>query len=130
MNVNSKEQPIELQFDELEAMRLTDLEGLSQEEVALMLKVSRQTVQLILEGARKKVTQALFDGTDINFVGGPVEIRRCPFVCRVCGTEFPLIATNETRECPNCHSTNTYCSSHEFCVSHCARNEDWESQRP
>lgn len=126
MTFNSTKTPIEIQYDELEAMRLTDIEGLSQEETARMLRVSRQTVQLMLESGRKKVTSALFEGTDLSLGGGPVEIRRCPFVCRSCGKDFPLIATNTEMRCPHCQSIETYCSSHDFCANHCARDRAWE----
>ncbi len=43
-----------LTLDELEAMRLADLECLSQEEAAALMNVSRQTFGRIVEIARKK----------------------------------------------------------------------------
>jgi predicted DNA-binding protein (UPF0251 family) len=53
---------IELAVDELEAMRLVDQEGLSHEEAAHYLGVSRQTVGRVVESARRKVTDALLGG--------------------------------------------------------------------
>ena len=47
-----------LMIDELEAMRLKDVEGLSQIECAEHMQVSRQTFQLILEKARKTIVLA------------------------------------------------------------------------
>ena len=48
-----------LALDEIEAMRLCDLEGLSQIEAGERMQISRGTVQRLLESGRRKVVQAL-----------------------------------------------------------------------
>jgi uncharacterized protein len=48
--------------EELEALRLADLEGLSQVEAAGMMQVSRSTFQRILSHARRQVALALVGG--------------------------------------------------------------------
>lgn len=53
--------------DELEALRLCDLEDLTQEEAGGRMGVSRGTVQRILSSARKKVALALTSGRAIVF---------------------------------------------------------------
>lgn len=53
---------VRLDLDELEALRLADLEGLYQADVALRMGVSRQTVGNILERAHRKVADALLNG--------------------------------------------------------------------
>lgn len=111
----------EVQFDELEAIRLTDIEHLSQEECAKMLKVSRQSVQLMLENAREKIARALMEGQTILLGGGHVQIHHCPFKCGACQTEFFVKATDLKPECPSCHSKDVYCTSTDFCKDHCAR---------
>lgn len=50
---------VTLFHDELEAMRLCDLEGLTQEEAGKRMNISRGTVQRLLESARKKVIFAI-----------------------------------------------------------------------
>lgn len=50
---------ITLYRDELEALRLCDMEGLTQEEAGKRMGVSRGTVQRILLSARKKAATAL-----------------------------------------------------------------------
>lgn len=50
---------IALYRDELEALRLCDHDGLTQEEAGRHMGVSRGTVQRILSGARRKVAEAL-----------------------------------------------------------------------
>jgi predicted DNA-binding protein (UPF0251 family) len=50
---------ITLYRDELETLKLCDLDGLTQEEAGKRMRISRGTVQRILAGARKKVAIAL-----------------------------------------------------------------------
>lgn len=53
---------IVLGLDELEAMRLADLEGLYQAEAAAQMGVSRQTIDNILNSAHAKLADALLNG--------------------------------------------------------------------
>ena len=48
--------------DELEALKLCDKEGLTQEEAGVKMGVSRGTVQRMLTTARRKVATALVEG--------------------------------------------------------------------
>jgi predicted DNA-binding protein (UPF0251 family) len=50
---------ITLYRDELEALKLCDHDGLTQEEAGRKMAISRGTVQRILSGARRKVATAL-----------------------------------------------------------------------
>jgi predicted DNA-binding protein (UPF0251 family) len=50
---------IRLELDELEALRLCDLDRLDQEEAGAKMRVSRGTVQRLLKSGRAKVLQAL-----------------------------------------------------------------------
>ena len=67
-------QCVELAVDELEALRLADLEGLYQEEAAQRMNVSRQTFGRIIEAAHKKVADALVHGKALSIEGGPIEV--------------------------------------------------------
>jgi predicted DNA-binding protein (UPF0251 family) len=58
----SKLEKIMLAEDEFEAMRLVDLESLSQQDAALKMQVSRQTFANILKKGRFKVTRSLING--------------------------------------------------------------------
>lgn len=64
---------VALGLDELEAMRLADLENLSHEEIGAMMNVSRATAGRILAEARRKTTIALVHGMAIRVEGGAVE---------------------------------------------------------
>jgi len=63
----SEVERITLSRDELEAMKLCDLDDLTQEEAGDKMGVSRGTIQRILSGARKKVAKALAQGGAIIF---------------------------------------------------------------
>lgn len=66
----SKLKEITLYFEELEAVKLSDLIGLNQEAAALKMKVSRPTFQRVLSQARFKVAKALSEGKAIKIKGG------------------------------------------------------------
>jgi len=55
---------------EVEALRLVDLEGLSQEEAGREMGVSRGTVWRLLQSARRKVAQALTEGCPLSVANG------------------------------------------------------------
>jgi predicted DNA-binding protein (UPF0251 family) len=61
-----------LTLDELEALRLADLEGLGQVEAAERMNVSRQTFGRIVEQARRKVAAALVHERGIGIEGGVI----------------------------------------------------------
>ena len=61
---------VELTINELEAIRLIDLEGLNQEDAAYMMGVSRRTFWNDLKSARRKVADALMKGKAIEIKGG------------------------------------------------------------
>ena len=52
---------VRLGADELEAMRLCDLEGLEQAEAGVRMGVSRGTVQRLVKSGRTKVLRALVE---------------------------------------------------------------------
>ena len=53
------ENPIYITKEELEAMRLVDFENKTQEEAALIMRVSRVKVSRLLNSARKKIIEAI-----------------------------------------------------------------------
>lgn len=63
-----------LTLDEVEAIRLTGLDGLYQEAAAERMGVSRRTFGRILESANRKVAAALVQGKALKIEGGAVEI--------------------------------------------------------
>jgi predicted DNA-binding protein (UPF0251 family) len=62
----SELQSVELDADELEAIRLTDYEGLYQQECAEKMQISRTTFSRTIESARRKIADALLNGKSIT----------------------------------------------------------------
>jgi len=63
-------QCVNLTVDEIEAVRLANLEGLYQEKAAEKMNISRQTFGRILESAHKKIADALVNGKALSIEGG------------------------------------------------------------
>lgn len=76
---------VQMTLDELEALRLADLDGLYQEDAAARMGVSRPTLGRILESARRKVAEALVLGRALRIEGGPVVARPHHEHGRECG---------------------------------------------
>lgn len=68
---------VRLSVEELEALRLCDLEGLDQDACAQRMEISRGTFQRILYGARRAVAGALVDGLGIVVEGGNYQVASC-----------------------------------------------------
>jgi len=66
---------VTLALDEVEALRLADLNGLYQEQAAEQMKISRATFARIVEEARKKVADALIHGKALRLEGGSVVMK-------------------------------------------------------
>ena len=60
---------ISLQPEEIEPIRLIDLDGLEQEEAAAKLGVSRKTAWRDLHEARRKIADVLVNGKRIEMTG-------------------------------------------------------------
>ena len=96
---NGHDAPILLNVEEYEAIRLIDLEDMAQEEGAAQMEVSRPTVQLLYNSARKKVAQFLVGGGRLEIAGGDY---------RICGSDGPR------GEASRCHHRHC-CKKHGNC---------------
>ena len=72
--VQDNKEEVVMIVEELEAIRLSDLEGLEQGAAAEKMNVSRGTFQRIIKSARVKVADALVNGKGIKITGGHYEI--------------------------------------------------------
>ncbi|MCW4006332.1 MAG: DUF134 domain-containing protein [Candidatus Bathyarchaeota archaeon] len=63
-------EPILIEPAEIEALRLVDLIGLSQEEAGSQMGVSRGTIWRLTQSARRKVALALSEGRGLVVAGG------------------------------------------------------------
>lgn len=100
---------VNLTMDELEAIRLADLEGKYQENAAKKMNVSRQTFGNILSEAHRKVADALLNGKALKIEGGVVEMLEKHFICHDCKHEWSFAyGTGRPDECPECTSKNIH----------------------
>ena len=96
-----------LHHEELEALRLADLEGCYQEEAAEQMGVSRSTFQRIVTEARRKVAQALVDGNALQIEGGTFRVAALRWHCTDCGYNWEVVhgsGQGGTAACPACSS--------------------------
>ena len=75
---------VRLTRDELEALRLADLEGLYQAEAAAKMGVSRQTFGNIVESARHKVAAVLVKGRALRIQGGVFQMTDSMSAKKIC----------------------------------------------
>ena len=94
--------------DEIEAIRLKDIEGLEQEQGAEKMNISRPTFQRMLSSARGKIADALINGKAIRIEGGNIEMTQVRFRCRRDGTEWEVtpdeISPDRPPVCPECNT--------------------------
>jgi predicted DNA-binding protein (UPF0251 family) len=99
---------VNLTVEEVEAIRLKDIEGLEQEECAQKMNISRPTFHRVLESARKKVADALLNGKAIRIEGGNFEMAMRRFRCGTEGHEwdvpFEEMVAKPPETCPACQS--------------------------
>ncbi len=103
---------VEMGLDELEALRLTDLEGMYQVDAARMMNVSRQTLGRILRSAHQKVADSLINSKILNIHGGNVKHQprgsdkgnRGYYACPKCETKEINKPGQpcQSAKCPNC----------------------------
>ncbi len=119
-----------LKVEELEAIRLKDLEGLEQGDCAARMEVSRPTFQRILISAREKIADSLINGKIIHIEGGNFTRNICPVRCTGCKKEW--MESYENYEsiksgdyiCPSCGSNKVLCEQNchgKFCRKNCWR---------
>ena len=93
---------VSLLYDEYEAIRLLDYEGLNQDQAAARMNVSRPTLTRIYEQARRTIALALVEGKMIHIEGGNVQFDKEWFRCRRC---YKLIGGIENHvHCTDCNS--------------------------
>ncbi|MFT8316203.1 MAG: DUF134 domain-containing protein [Clostridium sp.] len=112
-----------IKVEELEAIRLKDIEDLNQEECAKKMHISRQTFQNIIDNARKKIATAIIEGKAINISGGNYTMNICQFKCLVCNNIYEIKYEEDRTICPICGSKQVICSrKSSFCNKTCNKS--------
>jgi uncharacterized protein len=103
-----------LTLDELEALRLADLDGLYQEQAATQMAISRSTFGRIVEIAHRKVAEALVHGKALRIEGGVIAKGAAPPRCPRCSGAWSS-ATDGKPACPRCARLATAHESTALC---------------
>lgn len=96
---------VRLTIDQMEAIRLADLEGLSQQDAGKKMGVSRATFGRIVQSARKIVAEALVQGKAILLEGGncQLDVEKRRFGCQACNFIWEGgCGTGRPEKCPKC----------------------------
>ena len=100
-------QEVTLTLDEMEAIRLVDLEHLSQAEAAEQMEISAPTLNRIVTVAHEKIAAALWRGAALKIEGGLVRISPpgCGHKRRHGGCPFEQTSDQGQgmHPCPRCH---------------------------
>lgn len=95
-------EPVILLYEEYEAIRLCDYEGLTQEESSVKMNVSRPTFTRIYEKARRSIAEAFVEGKAIFIEGGSYKTENYWYRCNSCMKL--IISEYETSKCSYCNA--------------------------
>ncbi|MCX6002529.1 MAG: DUF134 domain-containing protein [Chloroflexi bacterium] len=93
-------------IEEIESLRLRDIENLDQAQCARYMNISRATFQRILESARKKIAVGILGGKAIKIDGGAFELETPQCCCRIgCSQDVQagMSARWSAESCSICH---------------------------
>jgi predicted DNA-binding protein (UPF0251 family) len=97
--------PVVINYEEYEAIRLSDFELNGHVEASKIMGISRPTYTRIYESARRKVAQAFVQGRAIVFEGGKVYFDSDWYSCHSCGCWFNRLDKEvELKRCSLCGS--------------------------
>ena len=101
-------EPVQLNVEEYEVIRLLDYEGLSQVDAAKLMQISRPTLTRIYERARKKVSIMLTEARQLTIEGGNAMFNGNWYECEKCNSHFNDPHNKVITQCPLCRSTNIH----------------------
>lgn len=105
--LNIKNEPINLLYEEYEALRLCDYDMLNHNQASMMMGVSRPTFTRIYGSALQKIAKAFVEGRQIIIEGGKVFFDSDWYHCKTCGCYFNNpIKDVPINFCPLCKSEN------------------------
>jgi predicted DNA-binding protein (UPF0251 family) len=95
--------------DELEAIRLADLDEKYQQEAADNMSVSRQTFGNIIRSAHRKIADALVNSKALIIEGGVIVMDERQFQCQDCNHQWAVaFGTGRPGNCPQCQGRNIF----------------------
>jgi predicted DNA-binding protein (UPF0251 family) len=120
---------VHLTVDEVEALRLKEIEELDQETGAEKMEISRPTFQRILASARKKTADAVLNGKAIRIEGGIFAMSNCAYRCFY-GHEWDVTFEEMTSEPPEfCPTCDTPRIEPVLVTGHGRRRRGWKNRQ-
>jgi predicted DNA-binding protein (UPF0251 family) len=101
---HGRKDPVDLLYEEYEAIKLADYEMMNHEEAAVLMGVSRPTFARIYQSARRKIAGALVETREIRSVFGNVVLDKSWFICDACHARFTVPLSTDGGNCPMCSS--------------------------
>lgn len=95
-------EPVVLLYEEYESIRLSDYDGLTQEQAAEKMNVSRPTFTRIYEKARRSIAQAFVEGKAIIIEGGDFHSDDHWYRCEDC--RHITVTPEAADSCTYCYS--------------------------
>lgn len=99
-----KKGDVELLYEEYEAIKLADYDGMSHHQACVLMGISRPTFARIYESARRKIAEALVEVKTIKSVYGNVRMDENWFKCTKCFNLFTIPDPETKSACPICKS--------------------------
>lgn len=106
-NVQAHREPVQLLYEEYEAIKLADYDGLKHLEASRLMGVSRPTFARIYDQARKKIALALAEAREIRTIYGNAVMDDSWHLCLDCNARFTLPEISPDSNCPVCQSQKT-----------------------
>jgi len=97
----SAEEPVNIRFDEFEAIRLSDKLGYDHIKAAKIMGISRPTFTRLLNRARQKMAIFLTEGLGLEISGGSILFAKNVFCCKNCQRPFNW-EQDDDPVCPTC----------------------------
>jgi predicted DNA-binding protein (UPF0251 family) len=97
--------PVDLLYEEYEAINLSDYRLMNHKDAAVLMGVSRPTFARIYESARRKVAKALVEVRELNSSYGNAWMESGWLRCMHCLSKFTMPLTISNNACPLCKST-------------------------
>lgn len=95
---------VELLYEEYEAIKLADYDGMSHHQACVLMGISRPTFARIYESARQKIAKALVEVKPIRSIYGNAWLDKNWFRCLKCFNQFTIPASIADKNCPVCKS--------------------------
>ncbi|MDG5799888.1 DUF134 domain-containing protein [Marinilabiliaceae bacterium ANBcel2] len=104
--LNGEMAPVELFYEEYEALKLSDYDNYDHLTACRLMGVSRATFARIYERARRKIAKAFVETREIKSIYGNASLDADWYCCTDCNARFSEDSKEGSFECALCGSDN------------------------